>query len=531
MQGFPTRTAVWDRTGRVVREIADTPLQEIALTGRDVVLTGPRSASWRADAPATLVWAEATDGGNPDKPAQTRDRVLTLAAPFSGNPATVANLEYRFGSVQWVRSDVAMITENWWTTRWTRTWLVDPAGGTPRKLFDRSSQDRYGNPGLFATRISDRGTTVVRTSDGTWAYLTGAGSSPKGDIPFLDRISLTTGNKERLWRSADGSYETVVAVLDAAANRLLTQRESPTEPPNFYLRDRSAGTTTALTAFTDPAPQLAGIKPQLLTYKRADGVQLSATLYLPPGYDKGQGPLPFLFWAYPTEFKDAANAAQVKGSANRFARPIDLGRDHLFALTQGYGVLDDPSMPIIGEGATQPNDTYVQQLVASAKAAVDKVVEMGVADRDRIAVGGHSYGSFMTANLLIHSDLFRTGVARSGAFNRSLTPFGFQNESRTFWQARDTYIAMSPFSWADKLNEPVLFIHGQMDSNPGTFPVQSERMFAAVKGNGGRARYVQLPYEDHGYRARESVGHVLWETMRWLDQHVKKAPARTEAAR
>ena len=432
--------------------------------------------------------------------------------------------------MQWVRPDLALVTENWWTTRWTRTWGVNPGGGTPRKLFDRSSQDRYGNPGVFATRGSERGTTVVRTSsDGGWAYLAGPGSSPQGDKPFLDRISLDTGKTERLWRSDGPYYESVVAVLDGAGNRLLTQRESSKDPPNYYLRDRVAGTQTALTTFTDPAPQLAGVSSQLLTYSRADGVQLSATLYLPPGYDKSQGPLPFLFWAYPTEFKDAANAAQVKGAANRFSRPTDLGRDHLYALTQGTAVLDDPAMPIIGEGTTQPNDTYVQQLVASAKAAVDKVVEMGVADRQRIAIGGHSYGSFMTANLLVHSDLFRTGVARSGAFNRSLTPFGFQNESRTFWQARDTYMAMSPFAWADKLNEPILIIHGQMDSNPGTFPVQSERMFAAIKGNGGRARYVQLPYEDHGYRARESVGHVLWETMRWLDEHVKKAPARTDA--
>jgi dipeptidyl aminopeptidase/acylaminoacyl peptidase len=297
------------------------------------------------------------------------------------------------------------------------------------------------------------------------------------------------------------------------------------EPPNYFVRDLRSGRITQLTRFADPAPELAGLEPELIRYTRADGVELSARLYLPPGYDRSRGPLPFLFWAYPTEFKSAAAASQVSGSPHRFVRPS--GSSHLFLLTQGYGILDGPTMPIVGEGDAEPNDSYVEQLVASAAAAVDKVVGMGVADRSRIAIGGHSYGAFMTANLLAHSDLFRAGLARSGAYNRTLTPFGFQAEERTWWEAPETYTRMSPFTYANRVNEPLLLIHGEADNNSGTFPMQSERMFAAVQGNGGTARLVMLPAESHGYAARESVGHVLWEMTTWLDRWVKGEPGVT----
>jgi dipeptidyl aminopeptidase/acylaminoacyl peptidase len=278
-----------------------------------------------------------------------------------------------------------------------------------------------------------------------------------------------------------------------------------------------------LTRFADAAPQFAGVTRKLIRYKRADGVDLSATLYLPPGYDSTKGPLPFLFWAYPTEFVSARAAAQVRGSPYRFSRPA--GASHLFVLTQGYGVLDDPSMPIVSVDGKEANDSYVEQLTASAKAAVDEVVRMRVADRDRIGVGGHSYGAFMTANLLAHSDLFRAGIARSGAYNRTLTPFGFQQEERPYWQAQEIYTRMSPFTYAHQVNEPILLIHGMADDNSGTFPIQSERFYAALKGNGATVRYVQLPAEAHGYRGRESVGHTLWEMVTWLDTYVKPAKA------
>jgi len=322
----------------------------------------------------------------------------------------------------------------------------------------------------------------------------------------------------------------VAAVLARDASRILTRRESQRDVPNYYIRTLPGGQATALTRFTDPAPQMAGISRQLVTYRRADGVALSGTLYLPAGYDpQRDGRLPVLMWAYPTEFRDAATAGQVQGSSNRFSRPS--GISHLFLLTQGYAVLDNPTMPIVGEGDKEPNDTYVEQLVASAQAAVDKVVEMGVGDRDRIGIGGHSYGAFMTANLLAHSDIFRAGIARSGAYNRTLTPFGFQSEQRTYWQATEIYTKMSPFTYANRINEPILLIHGEMDDNSGTFPIQSERMYAALKGNGATVRYVVLPFEAHAYRARENTLHTLAEMVRWMDRYVKNAGPRQQPQR
>ena len=525
MERFPRRLEIWDRQGKLVRRLADTPLQEEVPIARDAVPTGPRRAGWRSDAAATLSWVEALDGGDPARPAPKRDRLLALAAPFGGDPTALFEGEYRVSQVVWGHDDLALVRESWWKTRKTRSFLIDPAKpGAPRLLFDRSSEDRYSDPGRLVTVANAWGAPVLLTSkDGRAAYLIGDGASPEGDRPFADKLDLATGKAARIFRSAAPYFEQPVAVLDANGRQLVTRQESVSEPPNYLLRDLTRKTAFRLTAFPDPAPQFAGVTKELIHYRRADGVELSATLYLPAGYDKSQGRLPFLFWAYPLEFKTASAAAQVAGSPYRFTRPT--GISHLFVLTQGYAVLDNPTMPIVGEGDQEPNDTYVDQLVASAQAAVNKLVEMGVADRGRIAIGGHSYGAFMTANLLAHSDLFRTGIARSGAYNRTLTPFGFQSEERSFWKARDTYIAMSPFTWADKIKEPILLIHGAADNNTGTFPIQSERMYAALKGNGAKTRLVLLPAEAHGYRARESTGHTLWEMVSWLDTYLKSAPA------
>jgi dipeptidyl aminopeptidase/acylaminoacyl peptidase len=525
---FPTRTELWAVDGRVVRTLADVPLQERGSWSQDAASTGLRSPSWRADAPATIVWVEALDNGDPKVAAAKRDRVLMLAAPYSGDPQVLAETERRYDGIVWGRENFAILDESWSKTRRQRTWAIDPSkpGSAPRLLYDRSSEDSYGDPGSFITTTGRFGQPVVFTTrDGARAFLTGMGASAEGDRPFLDRFDIATGKAERLWRSAAPYFEQPIALLDADRVRFVTRREGIQDVPNYFLRDISAKPATALTSFKDWAPQFAGVSKQLITYKRNDGVQLSATLYLPSGYDKAQGPLPFLLWAYPQEFKTASAASQVTGSPYRFTRPS--GMSHLFLLTQGYGVLDNPTMPIVGEGEKEPNDTYIPQLVASAKAAVDKIVELGVADRDRVAVGGHSYGAFMTANLLAHSNLFKAGIARSGAYNRSLTPFGFQAEDRSYWEARDTYMQMSPFNYADKITAPILLIHGAADNNTGTYPIQSERFFAALKGHGKRARLVMLPAEPHGYRARESLGHTLYEMVTWMDKYVK--PARPRA--
>jgi dipeptidyl aminopeptidase/acylaminoacyl peptidase len=403
---------------------------------------------------------------------------------------------------------------------------ADKASEAPKLLWSRSIQDRYADPGTPLTRVLPNGERAILQS-GDSIYLVGAGASPEGDRPFLDRFNLQTHKAERLFRSDANHYETFVALLTDDAKQFITRHESPTAPPNYYLRTSSEAISSApiksLTNFPDTTPQLSGIKKQLVTYKRADGVQCSFTLYLPPGYKEGTR-LPTVVWAYPLEFNDPGTAGQVTGSTQRFTQIV--GPSHLFFLLEGYAVLDNTTMPVVGDPETV-NNTYIEQIVMSAKAAIDKAAEMGVSDPDRVGVGGHSYGAFMTANLLAHSDLFRAGIARSGAYNRTLTPFGFQSERRTIWEAPELYIRVSPFMNANKINEPILLIHGEADDTSGTFPIQSERMYQAVRGNGGTVRLVTLPLEAHGYAGRETIEHVLYEMLNWFDKYVKNAPPRS----
>jgi dipeptidyl aminopeptidase/acylaminoacyl peptidase len=517
MNGFPKDVEIWNRHGEVARKVADVATAEgIPIDG---VQVGPRLYRWRPDQPATIAWVEALDQGNPKNNVPFRDRVVTLAAPFTGAPTELGKTEWRYGGAGYTDKGIALVTENDRVSRKTRTWLVD-AGSAPRKLWDRRQQDAYSDPGVPLVRRT--GGTILQNGDAI--YLTGTGATPQGDRPFLSTLNLKTLQTDRVFRADDETYETVVAPLDDAGKRVLTRFETPSDPPNYYVRDLAAGTKRALTAFTDPAPQLRGVQKQFVTYKRKDGVSLSGTLYLPPDYKAGQR-LPVVMWAYPREFGDSDTAGQVTGSPYRFTTYT--GASHLLLLTQGYAIFDDPKMPIVGSGETA-NDQYVQQLTMSAEAAVDKVVEMGVADRERIGVGGHSYGAFMTANLLAHTDLFRAGIARSGAYNRTLTPFGFQSERRTFWEIPSVYGAMSPFFHADTINEPILLIHGEMDDNSGTFPIQSERLWMALKGFGATVRYVTLPYEAHGYSARESVLTTVAEMINWMDKYVKNAQPRTK---
>jgi len=519
---FPVAMQIWDMNGKLVREIADLPLAENVPIGFSSARTGPRSLEWRADTPATLVWTEAQDGGDQAKEAEVRDRLFALSAPFKGQPKAILDLGYRYGGVSWGDGETALAYEWWWSNRKTRTWAFSPdkPKQEPKLLFDLSFEDSYNDPGNPVTTVNASGMNVLWLVDGgNSVYMTGQGASPEGNRPFIDKLDLTSGKTERLWRSEAPYYERVLEVLDKDAKQVLTLRESQNEPPNYFVRTIASGELRALTDIPHPTPELVGVSKELIKYQRADGVQLTATLYLPAGYKKADGPLPMLMWAYPQEFKSADAAGQVTDSPYRFTR-LSYWAAMPF-LAAGYAVLDNPTLPIIGEGDAEPNDTYVAQLVAGAQAAIDEVVRRGVAHRDHIAIGGHSYGAFMTANLLAHSDLFRAGIARSGAYNRSLTPFGFQAEERTFWEATDVYASMSPFFHAPKIDEPILFIHGEMDNNSGTFPLQSRRMFHAVKGLGGTARLVMLPYESHGYRARESVLHMIWEQYQWLEKHVR----------
>ena len=518
---FPSTVEVLGRKGAVARKIADLPVADTVPNGG--VLPGPRNYQWHPTLPAMVLWAEALDKGDPKNKVPHRDKVMGLRAPFAGEPMEMAKTEYRFGGLSFTDKGAALLTENDRTRRWTRTWIIDSVGAAPRKLWDRSQDDAYNNPGTPQRRDHPSGHSTILQS-GNSIYLAGTGAGPEGARPFIDRLDLTTLKTERLFQTSGRSFEPVVSVLTDDGSKILTRYETRNDPPNLYVRDVKTGERRALTNYQDPAPQLKGVQKQLVTYKRDDGVALSATIITPPGWTPAQGPLPTLMWAYPAEFTDPNMASQVTGSADRYTSIS--GASHLLFLTQGYAIIDNPTIPIVGPGETA-NDTYVQQLVASAKAAVDRAVALGVTDRDRVVAGGHSYGGFMTANLLAHSDIFRAGIARSGAYNRTLTPFGFQNEQRTFWEVPEIYGAMSPFFFAHKINEPILLIHGEADDNSGTFPIQSERFYMALKGHGATVRYVTLPYEAHGYAARESVLHAVTEMLNWANEFAKNAKPRT----
>ncbi len=523
---FPTSVAVMDVNGNLQKKIADIPLADNVPLGFNATIKGPRSHAWRNDQPSTLYWAEAQDGGDPKTKADIRDKVFQWASPFTSTPSLLISTPLRYSGVTWGNDKTAWVYENWRTDRKERVYQIDPSNPSTKKtVFDFSTEDVYNDPGNVITSFNAYGrpAMVIQNND---IFLTGNGSSPEGDLPFLDKLDLTTGKKIRIWRCEAPNYEWVVSLLDAKKLSFVTSRESLKENPNYFMRTSDTKLLTPLTNFPHPYPQIKEVKKQVLKYKREDGVDMTADLYLPPNYKKEDGPLPTFVWAYPAEFKTKAAAGQVKGSPYTFTRMNPLGP--LFWVVRGYAVLDNASMPIVGEGSAEPNDTYVQQLVSNAKAIVDYGVSLGVVDRNRIGVGGHSYGAFMTMNLLAHCDYFKAGIARSGAYNRTLTPFGFQNEERSYWEAPEVYYNMSPFSYANKINEPVLMIHGEADNNTGTFPIQSERMYNAIKGHGGTARFVLLPYESHGYRARESVLHTLWEMDNWLEKYVKGAPVLPE---
>ena len=527
---FPQEIEVLDMSGKMIYKVASVPLQnQLPVQG---VPVGRRSVDWIPTESASLMWAEALDGGDPKNKVTPRDKLMMLAAPFNADPKEVVKTEQRYQGRQFGEKDGMMMFYDYnRDTLHRRIFMMDyRANSTPKMISDLNVRDRYNEFGQPVVKTLANGERVIEQND-SYIFLTGQGSSSEGDKPFLRKMNLDTLKVSDIWRSGNTEFESFVALMSENGSKFLTRKESPLDPPNLYLRsnctdvksgDCKPAAPIAITNFTDPTPQLRGITKKLVKYKRADGVDLSFTLYLPPNYKEGTR-LPTVVWAYPLEFTDASTAGQVTGSTNRFTQ---IGSySHLFFLLQGYAILDDTTMPIVGDPLTV-NDTFIKQLVDSAQAAVDKAVELGVTDKDRVGVGGHSYGAFMTANLLAHSDIFRAGIARSGAYNRTLTPFGFQSERRNFWEAKELYENVSPFFFADNIKAPLLMIHGEADNNQGTFPIQSERLFAAIQGNGGTARLVMLPLEAHGYAAKESIEQVLYEQINWFDKYVKNAAPR-----
>jgi dipeptidyl aminopeptidase/acylaminoacyl peptidase len=536
---FPHDYTVWDianSTHIATHLIVSRPLADrVPING---VPLGPRNFSWRPTEPATLVWAEALDGGDWNVDVSERDKVMMLKAPFDTAPCELTRLRQRYAGFAWTsRPDLALLSEYDNNRHWRRTFVVDvdaPAL-TQRVLWDLSSDERYADPGVPVTEVRPDGFRVIRVDDGA-IFVAGQGASPAGRRPFLDRLDLATLQTERLFRSDKAALEYFVAFTGDGTRSFLTWRQTPVDPPNLFERTlgaplgapageaRYASSTTAITHLVDPTPVVRQIRKRLVRYKRADGLDLSFTLYTPPGYQEGTR-VPAILYAYPLDYADAATAGEVSGSEQTFTRL----KNYQLMLLAGYAIIDDVSFPIVGN-PKRAYDTYNEQLVADAKAAVDEAVRLGVVDPDRIGVTGHSHGALMTANLLAHSDLFRAGVATSGAYNKTLTPFGFQNEHRSIWQAEDVYLKVSPFLYADQLKTPLLIVHGMDDANPGTMPLQATLLYEALRGNGGVTRLVMLPHEPHLYSALESNEQLVYEMQRWFDRYVKNAPPRAVTA-
>lgn len=525
-QLFASTVSIIDITGKELKKLADLPSGEGSPSGFDNVQNVPRSFDWRDDEAATITWCMPLDSGMIAKKVEFHDGVYALKAPFQGEATELFKTTMRFRGVSWGTSQLALVMEGLTGKQVARMHRFNPSTGSLEMLMQRNTTDAYNNPGSPVTTKNQFGRQVLMLVDnGTKLLMNNTtGSSPNGDLPFLAKFDLQTKQQEIIWRCSLGQFEFISDVVDANTMTFISRKETQTSTPNYFMKDLLKKIADRpITKFTNPYPQLEGITKEKIKYKRADGVDLTGDLYLPKGYNAAKdGPLPVFMWAYPREFNSAADAAQVRGSKDRFTN-ISWGSP-IFWVTQGYAVLDNAEMPIVATSSDKkPNDNFIEQLKLNAEAAVQKLVDLGVGDKNRMAVGGHSYGAFMTAHLLSHTNLFKAGIARSGAYNRSLTPFGFQNEDRTYWQASQLYFDMSPFSYANKVKTPILLIHGEMDDNQGTFPIQSERYYSAIKGHGGTSRYVVLPYEAHGYRGRENVLHMLWEQHQWLEKYVKNA--------
>jgi len=518
---FPSKTTVYTKDGDKIETVVKVPLIEDLPKGFMSTRIGKRNFRWRNDKPATLTYVMALDGGDPANKVEYRDEVFQLEAPFNAKGKSLFKTINRASSIFWGNDNVAIATDYWWDTRNTKSYIFNPsvASQATTIISDRNYQDRYSDPGYLVTERNKMGSRVLSLVNNN-AFLIGDGYTKEGQFPFVDQINLETQETKRVYQSNFTDRLEDLRSFDPKKNQLLVRIESPQEYPNYYFRNIKEDKLSQITNFENPFKSIQGVHKEVINYKREDGVELSGTLYLPVGYDmKRKEKKPMILWAYPTEFKDKSSAGQSTKNPNEFTYPYY--GSMIYWVTRGYVVLDDASFPIIGEGDDEPNDTFRKQLVDNAKAAIDAVDKMGYIDRKRVAVGGHSYGAFMVANLLSHSDLFAAGIARSGAYNRTLTPFGFQSEQRSYWEAPEIYYGMSPFMHADKMNQPLLLVHGEADNNSGTYPMQSERYFNALKGLGATVRLVMLPKESHGYRSKESILHLLWEQDQWLEKYLK----------
>ena len=520
---FPFKTILYKTSGEPIKAVNQVPLTEELPKGFMAVRTGKRKMSWREDKPSSIIWVEAKDKGDPEEDAKYRDEVFQLDQPFLDHAHSIIKLKNRYSNIIWGNDEIAIANDYWWNTRNLKTYIFNPSDQNQevKIVSDRNYQDKYSNPGIFATYRNPYGKYTL-TFDKNNLFLIGEGHTKEGQFPFVDKFNFKSYKKTRIYQSEyKNKMEIIYDIVNVKEGKLLVSIESSTQYPNYYFKTiKKDEELMQLTTIENPFKSIQSVHKEVIKYKRDDGLELSGTLYLPVGYDKDKKEkMPMILWAYPAEYKDKSSASQTTSNPNKFTYPFYSSM--IYWLTRGYVLLDHASFPIVGEGDTEPNDSFIKQLVANAKAAIDAVDSLGYIDKNRVAVGGHSYGAFMTANLLSHSDLFAAGIARSGAYNRTLTPFGFQSEERNYWEAPDVYNKMSPFMHAEKMKTPLLIIHGEADNNTGTYPLQSERYFNALKGLGATTRLVMLPYESHLYRAKESILHLLWEQDQWLEKYVK----------
>lgn len=521
--GFASAIEVSDINGKLIKKLADLASAESTPSGYDNTQNQPRGYDWKDDEAATITYVMPLDSGLIKKKVPFHDAVYAWKAPFTETPKELFKTVNRYARTLWGNNELAMVYEQLRSKQTYKISRYNATSNSLTSLFEGNTTDAYRQPGQPLTQKNNFGRDVIATIQNNKAIVFNntTGASPAGDLPFLSVFNLETKTNDIVWRSANDCFEFVADVLDVASMKILTRRETEKEVPNYYIKKVGTAEVKMITDFKNPYTALDGVTKQKVKYKRADGVDLTGDLYLPKNYNKEKdGPLPTLLWAYPREFTNAADASQIRGNQHKFIA-LSWGSP-IFYVTQGFAILDNAEMPIVATSADKkPNDDFVNQLKLNASAAIDYLVGLGVSDRNRFAVGGHSYGAFMTANLLAHTSLFKAGIARSGAYNRTLTPFGFQNEERTYWQAPDLYHDMSPFSYADKIKTPILLIHGEADDNTGTYPINSERLYAAIKGHGGTVRFVYLPYEAHGYKGKENLLHLLWEQGKWLERYVK----------
>lgn len=521
---FPMKTHAYDSNGNAIALVNDIPLNEIMPKGFMAVRKGKRSMSWRADKPASLFFVEALDEGDPANVVEKRDALYSWDAPFNNSPELLTKTTQRFAGIIWGDETTAIVYDQWYDTRNIKTYLFNPSTKEDLKvIWDRNSQDIYSDPGSFQTKKNQFGRYTLQ-KEGNKMFLIGDGYTRDGQFPFIDEFDAQTMQTKRLYQANHtDKIESISEIIDIKKGEILVNIQSKNDYPNYYFRNiKNKRGLKQITFNENPFESIKDVHKEVIKYKRKDGVELSGTLYLPAGYNRKNPTekLPLLIWAYPAEYKDKNSAGQSTANPNEFTFPYY--GSFVYWAAKGYAVLDDAAFPIIGEGDEEPNDTFIEQLIMNAEAAIDAVDQLGYIDRKRVGVGGHSYGAFMTANLLSHTDLFACGIARSGAYNRTLTPFGFQREQRNYWEVPEVYNRMSPFMNAEKMKTPMLLVHGEADNNPGTFTLQTERYYQALKGLGAPVRMVILPKESHSYFAKDNILHLLWEQEQFLDKHLKK---------